>query len=663
MSAIRSSTRSTILQGKAVTINYTETTIPTAPDNFQDQYRQASRIATDLASSFTIDVLPNFIPIICQLMYYANLHSTVIDSTNHSMVSEPILAAYFLVLLYTHWLISDYVNRPVPSFAAQEFMNDNYKREFIEDMLKLPLPDFLEVILRRFTATTSSHRGNVHFVPSLAGYSFHHHFGRIVPINFFTSIHDLISKLGPRTTPTSALANLLNETLFTIDTFIHGRTDVEITIANYTSQAFTINNATSSTETRFRTLFNSLFQPVLIRDYQRRKRISPLNIVSPNYDANHNPYDFVFCASPFSLGQLRLAFQSLAPLVQKNIKCTGSLARIYDNPSGISILSHGYSKFALPTWHTSDTVVDEDDYPNEVASTDFARAIKFMQTPTPSYSVSHPFPDGTCTIGADHPVTLSNIQWPWLLLLNKERLQHQFPHPDNDFETYNESVHLAPNVYVIVPADDSSLEAPLVTQTGMVIESAELDGTIISIPNTDLGLGHDSSWFADSAIPLRYVYKATNFYDSNVRTSVLTRKRYLPPRPTLFSFGSMFVDRTKVILPRPMLQTQDNVADNTLPGLSLTQDVTWIAALRSFFGGRTYDPQSKRDQPDKAPGIKEDSILLFSPYTYVSYEGNVKGRHASQNDRIYYLSNLKTIFGSDHILISANNAYAAMPIF
>jgi len=662
MSQMKQTTRMNIFAGKSAEIVYQENKLPTAPDDFDDKCKASSGTATDLANTWQIDVLPNFIPIICRLMYYSNLHYGQLEATKHAKISEATLCLYFLTIIYAHWLISDLAFRSTPSSSAYDFDFVNYKREFLEFVVLLPVPTFIERILRRLTHMTTSHRSNVQWTPTFAGYSFHHHFGRIVPLTFFTTIHDVICDLPGNIPPTQALYELLTRPIVSITDVSTNRGDIDFTIAHYTSQAIEINTRSSFFNSRINQFFTTLFNPSLMRDYHRRQHLAPLNIIPQTYATDHNPYDFIFCASRANFGELRLVLSNLAPIIQEKISCSGNLAKIYESPSASKIIVHGYSKYALPTWHAHNIKIERDTKQHLVTSQQYASAIKFLNTPQPTYQVDQTYPTAVCQVDNTHPIDQNGFDWPWILMFDEPRQNRQSPDPQRDFEIYNEDKHLAPTVWVLDPIEVSTPDAYLVSALGMTIESLELDGTVLGIPNTEQPLGMENSQFADSAIALRYIHRATRYFSNNPRTSANPRSRIIE-RSTRFAAASHLIDRTKVFVPRPMQQTEDDLIMNNFPGLTIAERVTWFTKFLSFIGHRTADLRTHGDSSDKAPGVQEGRIILYSPYTYVGYFGEDSVDTAHADDKIYFLSNLRTIFGTDYPLIKTNNAYDFLPIF
>jgi len=349
-----------------------------------------------------------------------------------------------------------------------------------------------------------------------------------------------------------------------------------------------------------------------------------------------------------------------------NVKCPGDLASFFSNQSGSSILSHGYSQYGLPTFFHSDIVFGNNNETEltalrRVTPADFARSIGFLQMPRPAVNEVRIQPAGICETDPTHQVSATFDS-----VFNRQSTDNapeNTPHFEKDFILFSEDKHLFPHVYVLNPTDPTTVDAWKVTCFGMVIESMDIDGTVIPLPNTQLSLGIENSWFADSCIPIRYTFRATNF-KSAPDTCAYPRRRIISERQTRFPAASLLVDRTKVNLPRAAATTAAISSDaSVFAGLTSLPNVTWLRMVQSFLGFRTSDARSHSSTSDNIPGMKADRLLLWSPYTYVGYEGEDDFTVEHESTKIYFISNLRTLYGTRIPLVEVKSALESMPIF
>jgi hypothetical protein len=479
----------------------------------------------------------------------------------------------------------------------------------------------------------------------------------------FTNIHDVAAETPSNTSPAEVLFTYFAMNLYTITNLRNGVTRFNASPAHFLGSCFTSGGNLSSYHSKVEQLFQSVFNPILFRDYQRRQTLASVSLAPRTYPTRFmNFYDLVFSASPANLSELRVVFQSISGAMKGNIKCPGDLASFFKTFFGISILSHAYSFPALPTWHHSAITFPTANFrrPARVSPEDFASAIRYLQTPTLPTSSAPTQPTGTCQTTATHVVTIR-----YTSMLNRllpAAATPPVPSFTSDFVIFDEGKHLYPKALVFC-IDGSTIDAWQSTAFGMVIETADIDGTVIPQPNANLSLGIENSWFADSCIPIRYCFWSIMFDTAATTAHARSRVRATAPRQTRFPAASLLVDRTTVSLPR-ILPTVVNVTneDQFFPGLTSLTNVNWTQMVQSFLGFRTTDPRSPTPVDDTIPGMDVGRLLVWSPYTYVGVEGSNDFVAAHDETMIYFVTNLRTLFGTDVPLAELSNALDAMPI-
>jgi hypothetical protein len=658
--------RASSVASRSKTIEYTEAKIPEHSNDFVNQFKTASSARKDFSNEHIINVLPNFVPILCYILYHINQYTAALEATKHAKISAATFTAYCLAIIYGYILTCDLHVRPFPSVHATLYDLDLHRKNFAEFLLTLPVPDFLEPILRQLTPTHDEFRSNIFFVPSAAGFTYTTHFGRFFPLIMFTNIHDVASETESRSSSLAILSELFRRPVYTILNVATNVRTFTTSIGHFIGAGININNTPSHYNSKLYQLFRSLFNPVLFRDYQRRQTLASVSLSACTYtDRYVNFYDLVFSAKAQNLNELRVVFSSIAGAMKGNIKCPGDLASFFSNMSGSTILSHGYSQFALPTWFHSPIVYGNNNGTELTALTrvdpsTFATAINFLETPAPTVGTTQTQPSGTCTVDRAHRITVSFTSL--LNRLSPTPATGNTPNFSNDFVVFNEDEHLFPPVQVLDPSGASTIDAWKVTAFGMVIETMDIDGTVIAVPNPRLALGIENSWFADSAIPIRYtlwtIYGVNSTHDP-----ARARRRVIAPRQTRFPAASLLVDRTTVNLPRSAPTTVAlSTPGNAFPGLSFLNDVTWLQMVQSFLGFRTSDVRDNDSASDSIPGMTTGRLLVWSPYTYVGFEqDSLEGINSSS--KIYYITNLRTMFGTRVPLVEVSHPYDAMPIF
>lgn len=478
----------------------------------------------------------------------------------------------------------------------------------------------------------------------------------------FTNIHDLAAETASNTSPAEVLVRYFSRNLYSIRNPRQGVNRFDASPAHFLGTFFQSGGNHSSYSSKLEQMFQAVFNPVLFRDYQRRQTLASVAIRAQSYPSRFmNFYDLVFSASPANLSEFRVVFQSIASSMSGNVKCPGDLASFFKSFSGQSILIHGYSTFQLPTWHHSAITFPTTAFarPSRVSPDDFSSAVRFLRTPAVPTLVAATQPTGVCQTDRTHRVITT-----FNSALNRLRTDNSatpLPSFADDFVIFDESRHLFPPVYVFEPSG-STVDCWQATAFGMVIESFDIDGTVVAHPNTELSLGIENSWFADSSIRLNMTYWSIMFDTTAATSFARALKRVVSPRQTRFPATTLLVDRTSIPLPRynANIVAQPSAA-HAFPGLTESTGWNWHSFALRFLGMRTVDRRSATLTEDAIPGA-DRQLLVWSPYTYVGVEGDNNFAAAYDESAVYFITNLRTIFGSDVPLIKVANGLESMPI-
>lgn len=678
-SKFNAASRAANLAAKSAALNFKETKVPDNSVDFVTSFKANSSATIKMSNIFTVDVLPNFVPIIMFIMFHCVQSVSRLDDRSHAKVTLPTYIMYCLVLTYGHILLNDMHIRPSSSAYAQDYFRSPEKKQFADLLLTLPVPAFLEPLLSSLTCTTAPQTGNVVFCPSAAGFAHSIHFGRLFPINIFSSIHDYVAEINSRAPPNKVISSLWSIAIFSVVPSVYK-------IGNFFGAAAstTVSNTTpanreySSYQSILRQSFDSAFNPVLSRDYTRRSSLAPLNIISPVFTNDRfNPYDMLFAFSPSNFAELRIVLQSVASVLNGSIPCSSDLAKIIGTNSGKDILLHGYSTFALPTWHSIQipshyTNLLPEDFtiePREhrIPPEDYATLLHFLPEPTQTaaeHTNTFVPATATCDVNHSHPVTI-NPMTPALNLLIPTAITNPpicVPAP-SEFVHFDETRDTAPLLLVLEPIESNVESAWKASAFGMIIESFEIDASVVPMPNAEVPLALQNARFIESSIPTSAIDPATSF---DLVTYHYARSRFIESRNN-FRAATLLVDFSKVSIPRPILNTLDALIHAGFPGLTLLNNVTWIQRATSFLGMKLNSTRVPNHPESTYPHVASHQLLLWSPYTYTpvpSDFNNLASRlgYNTAPHTVYLISNLRTLFGSDPQLIEMTHAFNAMPI-
>lgn len=653
------------IASRSVEIEYTEVKVPSTPDSFITKFRSATGISTGLSNQKMIHVLPNFMSIFLFCAYHANEYIGFLEPRNHAKISAATLTLYFLNLVYAHFLINDIYIYSQPSPYADSIMNENYSQSYVYYLLNLPVPEFLEPIIKYFTATSSSRRPNIVFRPSFAGYSHFHHYGKVFPLNILSNVHDLASSVSGRSDP-----NVINVELLT--TLVYRVSTVDIStgmlFASLVPESSTTQADLTYLDNKPNQVFKALFNPVLLRALQMKQTFAPINLTPFKSETfSYNPYRAMMCINRKNVSELQTLLSSIASLFKGVIKCNGDLASMYKTQSGITILNHGYSHYALPTSHYN-TLKYNDTYMKRVrplSPSDYAQLIRFKQTPDQTTLSKQNFELPECSVDPSHDLT---VPTPHSILLENtdfpKKSSSHLPSP-RMFIKYDDRRDLYPRVMVFNHTELDTISAYLTTLCGMIIESEELEGSLVLQPNPDAHIGVENSLFSQSAIQLAHI-TPTTFFSVHTATPTYpqirdTIRQDQPPAVSMLRSSSM------VPIPYLTKGSRFDRLNELYYGLAPVLHVTWPEKFQTFLGFKLNDnsnrPHSKPvNEPIRTPPF---DTLVWSPYTYIaaSYEFDVPNTEYNDNlKNIVMLVNFRTLFGSDVTLDEVAHPFEAMPI-
>jgi len=640
------------------------------PENAADdltlfESNSATKAAT--ANEWTIDVFPDQIPLVTYALKLASQASAKTEQKDNSKVSLGTVCLYYVTIIQSFFLLNDLYIRPSPSAHAQSWQNNTNKAKFAEWLLSLPIPEPLEILLSQLCATQTDKTKNVFFIPTAAGFNLETFFGRFIPLSLFTAIHDCVATMPGNSSPSAIYADLLPRLICTIPT-MHGKKSINVAdILGYTVTSSGSGRTATVTATalssKWHQAFEAIFNPVLFRDFHRRSSLATLDMNHVKFTAKKdiNAYDLIFNATPHNLREMKVVLQTVASALNGSVPIKRNMSQFLQAQSGISAIVHGYSTYALPTWiSNSDTSCTLFPTVTKITAEDpdaRATALMFLSKPEDR----DPQKDVEAATG-----TITGLKSVWSLIQAGAAEEHPL---DNDFLIFDDETHTYPRVLVLDPTGDNKASAYLATLTGKIIETFELDGSSIQLPNVNKPLGMQNCQFFDSAIPYQYVFPSFKFRPTTTQiTSPLRRKH--TKTSTSLEAASFLHDRMTINLPHVATGSasvfKGKIVDDPAPTgfAGLTQKYyNWILYSQSFlsFASKINDATNEKDT---IVHMNKERLFVWSPYTYTSYEDeshNSTSPDLTEN-RSYFLTNLRTLFGTDSPMYELVHPMEAMPV-
>jgi hypothetical protein len=651
-----------------------EVKVPDTSTDVLSLFELNTAARADSSNEWIIDLFPNMTEIVIYVMLMSLQHSRVTEHREHSKSSVATIAMYHMSIVYGFFLLNDLHVRPSPSAHARSWSQTSWKHEFANFLINLPVPEFLVPILNQLTACQTDRTRNIFVIPSAAGYDHDTFFGRSYPLSFFAEIHDCTATLPGNTPRIQVLNDIYSRVLYSItapafECLIPDLLGVTIDQAVVT----TANHVNS----KLYQVFTAVFNPVIFRDFQRRTTLATLSFRPPVFATpDLNAYDCLFSATSANLRELRIVLQAVSTILKDHVVCKQTLGQFISSASGINALKHGYSTYALPTWsHSTNankpalyraiTVTQNQTFDVRAADISFLqRPAAAFNTPTPVVStilalIAAPFVP--VPLPANHQLT--NF-WPWNLRITANPVPLvPFPRHDNtDLVQFDDAIHTTPRVLVLDTDGTKTVTAHLATLTGKIIESFEIDGCTIEHPDTRKSLGLQNSMFADSAIPYRLVRRGRSFRPRPPATVLAPLDRRPANSTQRLPASTLLYDRTTIMLPRTTENVHDAVLPPTLPGMTLRDNTTFLRYVQSFLGFRTVDATNNAANLDAVPATANGRLLLWSPYSYTPFESDDEPLPVIADSRHYFITNFRSMFGTEYNLVELKHPFEALPV-
>jgi hypothetical protein len=476
--------------------------------------------------------------------------------------------------------------------------------------------------------------------------------------------------------------------LYTIRNYPQEFSDFRCTISNLLGSiqdaAFDPNAALAadrvytSFDSTLRQSFDAIANQFLRQDYTRQQTIVPINITPPVFTHPHpNPYDICLAYTPNNFNELQTVLSSVASVLTSAVPCNVDLARIFTTNSGKDILLHGYSSFALPTWHSQQypaafanldpETIERQVVENLDSAVNTAAYLNFLIEPNQDadehdheFEPFHP----VCETNAAHAVTPYTPAHHLYLLSHRDVADPPVRVPPlDDFRIYDDDNDLNPLLAILEPTESNKEIAWKASAFGMIIESFEIDGTSVPHPNAEAPLASENACFFQSAIPYDSV-RPSYFFNQGMNQFARVR---MNEHQRSFKAATILIDYSRICIPRPLRNVIANFVDDGIPGFTLLNHVNWLAQVTRFLGFRA-ESTTHRDQPDRLPPhVEIETLHLWSPYSYTPVTPHLNNvhhitGHLQQRNRGYFISNLRTMFGTDPQLIELQHAYKSMPL-
>lgn len=465
-----------------------------------------SKIKFDNSLDEVIDVVPDtryWLPFI--VYNVIKLYSSAQERT---LTTPASMVWYCYMIMYGFFLSNDKYGRPRASARANWFVRDDARLQLLDFLEKAYVPPFMLTLFHGLADCSDPRRPGLTYFATLAGSMFTMDFGRLLPPQMFLAMHNITASADTSRDVPTAMAAFLNTIMFA-----HGNgMRNSIYASNYVSAAFQADEYNASWMYK---LCDMLFSPVCGKTHLRRSNIEKIRFTAPEVAINSDvisettdPYTHFLLADEENVFTMTKMVEKMSLIMKADFDAKFQLGAISADLSGVSILVHGYSNLALPTFH-SKKHEPMTKSPTEKTDKEYAKAISFLQEESVTRGTEHyTWPDDDTNL----------IKKFYLILKGKYKSDDE---PDKDV-LFTKKNDLFPGVFWLDPYTEGDGPISYAMICGLLIESAEIDGSSVPMPNPAYALSIGNRYFLQGAVDLRYISK--KFHNTAAyATSVLAR--------------------------------------------------------------------------------------------------------------------------------------------
>jgi len=517
-------------------------------------------------------------------------------------------------------------------------MDSDARAQLFDTLKNAYIPPFLEQIFQGLADVMDPRRPGLQYFATLAGFWFTIDFGRLfLPLSLL-QMHNLAAEYDTSRRGLDAMYEFL--TLECIQVFSSPEESTWIRNGNFLS---TTNDGIHRSQ--LFQAFLTLLSPVTGRSLIRRTNMEPVDIpVTPTFNINQdgtipsassNPYTLFLNASPNNVKRMSSFIQDFSNIVKNEFSGVTQLGAVPDIITGVSILNHGYSLPALPTWSSASITLDENDNLPNRTDNDFAahaKIIKYLQ-PIRKFKPGNRIP---------WPEKCEDNFWSNFYLTLKGTDHDAKTEPDK-FLVADPELHETPRCFWLQPYTEGDQPIAYSMICGLLIESAELDGASIPAPDPSLALRRTNNAFLQGSVPARNVNPGY-VYDAVAPIAAVNRHKQ---KNDLQAVSLDLYNLAESRLPK-FDSTIEDPDDNPVPhGFSIISHVRRLSLgfSKLSFREKTNPPSTKK-------------LPVWSPYRYLSNPGEI---YPTEKD-LYFLVMPRCMYGTHIPLIATEHPFERIPI-
>lgn len=568
---------------------------------------------TNKGSFHTIDVQSDM-RYITYYLHYSSIKTfpeLVID--NNPYVSLASLIGYKLILFNAHQLILDLKCRRARSQQCAVFEDSSVLSSFLNTLMNCKIPNDLAIELQQLASVMDPLRPDLEYVPNLACFNMSIDFGRTFPGFVYFLIHNLLADVSNYTNARELIDEIYQIVFCNIE-------QVPLTISNLFGGPFNQEQRVQSHDNWIRSSLEETLMPLFGYCLSERPTLIEIPIRPATFPQMNeiNPYIYTLLGGVNNLSNIEQFVQSINRFYSEKDPSLPTLGSFYNKVSGMVPLTHSLEGPTLPTWHSFRTTNLICNRPKLLTDQLFVKLTLFCDG-RESYSDTLQVPD------------TSLITKPLYQVEKKKFSPSKSP---IHYQSFSKSTHVHQDVLWFQPYTRGTGMINHSLTLGLKIESAEIDGVSLPIPNPSLTLVNQNYEFFQGTLPLSTI-QATFPFAGAAAFRFRDRTEHDDYEPISFNRR----DIAKAV--RPVFAT--SLVDDTFNGnfpfftenghSSLSSAVTYCQWNRSV------------------PCPEDYSIYLWSSYR----------THDLADETIYLYYTLRAFYGTNTVLSQTRHPTMLLP--
>lgn len=255
-------------------------------------------------------------------------------------------------------------------------------------------------------------------------------------------------------------------------------------------------------------------------------------------------------------------------------------------------MTHSIESYVLPTHHGLDGVKitekeSETPAPTVLSDAEYPDLINFY-APAPNFKSTYKVP-APGTVAPELYRAIDEEASPDTNLLK--------------YLTFDPRKHITPNVLWFQPYDKSSQSIELSLTSGFKIILEEIDGVTIPLPNNNMDLSQNNSFYLQGSVPVKYINSYFPSTDDEDTLCVQIRQQHrFNSQPMSFGIRNGCINALPILGNESVCPTLDDT--NGFTEVKHHADATKASTILAW-------------KSDSTPRLPDTRLLLWSSYRYV----------------------------------------------